>query len=86
MVMGVALLGVSQLLARTGWEPAATSLSSVTQPVVYLHYAINFTLYQYYHLHYSNLVAALIGLAAPVLISKLVLDCFALTRLLFRAG
>jgi fucose 4-O-acetylase-like acetyltransferase len=84
MVMTVALLGISQVLARGGLGRAVTLMGNVALPVVYLHVPINTVLLIEYHYHYGNAVAALIGLVAPIILSKLVFERFSLTRYLFQ--
>jgi fucose 4-O-acetylase-like acetyltransferase len=84
MVMAVALLGMSQVLARSRLRRAVTLMGNVALPVVYLHVPINTVLLVEYHYRYGNVVAALIGLVTPIILSKLVFDRFSLTRYLFQ--
>jgi fucose 4-O-acetylase-like acetyltransferase len=85
MVMTVALLGISQVLARSrgvGWVVAM--MGNAALPVVYLHVPINTVLLIEYHYHYGNAAAALIGFVGPIIISKLIFERFSLTRYLFQ--
>jgi len=84
MVMIVALLGISQVLARGRLGRVVTLMGNVALPVVYLHVPINTVLLIEYHYHYGNAAAALIGFVAPVILSKLVFERFSLTRYLFQ--
>ena len=84
MVMTVALLGISQVLARSRLGRAVTMMGNVALPVAYLHVPINTVLLIEYHYHYGNVAAALIGFVTPVILSKLVFERFSLTRYLFQ--
>jgi len=84
MVMTVALLGVSQILAQGRLGRAVTLMGNVTLPVVYLHVPVNTVLLVEYHLHYGNAAAVLFGLVTPIIISKLVFERFSWTRYLFQ--
>lgn len=84
MVMTVALLGISQVYARSRLGRAVTLMGNVALPVVYLHVPINAVLIYEYHYSYSNAAAALIGFIAPVIISKLIFERFRLTQFLFQ--
>jgi fucose 4-O-acetylase-like acetyltransferase len=84
MVMAVALLGISQILARSGLGRVVSLMGNVALPVVYLHVPVNTVLLVEYHCHYGNFAAILFGLAAPIILSKLVFERFPLTRYLFQ--
>jgi len=84
VVMTTALVGISQLLARNRLGRAVTALGNVALPVVYLHVPVNSVLLYEYHFHYGNAAAVVIGLIVPLVISRLILDRFFLTRLLFQ--
>ncbi len=84
MVMCTALFGISQLWAGSKLGPAAGWIGSAALPIVFLHVPINTALLVEYHLQYGNAVAALIGFLTPLLLSKLLLDRFAITQQLFQ--
>ena len=84
VVMIIALVGISQLLARHKLGKAVASLGAIALPVVYLHVAVNDVLLHEYHFQYGNAVAVVIGLIVPLAISRLIFNRFFLTRLLFQ--
>ena len=84
VVMIIALLGISQVCARSRLGHIATLLSNAALPVVYLHVPINTVLLIEYHYHYGNAVAVLIGFVVPVILSKLIIERFSLTQFLFQ--
>jgi fucose 4-O-acetylase-like acetyltransferase len=84
MVMAVALLGISQILARGRLGRAVTLMGNVALPVVYLHVPINTVLLIEYHCHYGNVAAVLFGFVTPIILSKLVFERFSWTRYLFQ--
>jgi uncharacterized membrane protein len=84
VIMIIALLGISQMLARIRLGQAFTLLSNVAVPVVYLHVPINSVLRVEYHFHYGSTAAILIGFIVPVILSKLIFDRFSLTRFLLQ--
>jgi fucose 4-O-acetylase-like acetyltransferase len=84
VIMMIALLGISQVLARSKLGQAFNLLSNVAVPVVYLHVPVNSVLLVEYHYHYGNAAAVLIGFMTPVILSKLIFDRFSLTRFLFQ--
>ena len=84
MIMAVALLGISQVLARSRLGRAVTLMGNIALPVVYLHVPINTVLLVEYRYHYGNVAAVLIGFVTPIILSKLIFDRFSLTRYLFQ--
>lgn len=84
MVMTIGLLGISQLWARSRLGPAVNWLGHTALPIVYLHVPINTVLLYELHFHYGNAVAALIGFLAPLALSVLLFERFAVTQLLFQ--
>lgn len=84
IVMAIALIGISQLWARSRLGSCVTLLGNVALPVVYLHVPINAVLMIEYKYHYGNTAAVLIGFVVPVIISKLIFERCALTQFLFQ--